>query len=157
MSIARRVLLSGFGFPLAAAAGDLAVLQVAGSIAPPSPRLLDLAALDAIGLEPLVTRTPWTQGPQHFSGVTLARLLASLGAFGDTLRVVALNDYAAAMPIAEVLASDGFLATRQDGEPIPIRNRGPFWILFPWSERPELFTRIHRQRAVWQVKRLEIA
>jgi len=156
MSIARRLLLLGFSLPLAAAAGEIAVLEVEGSIAPPSPRLLDLAALDAIGLEPLVTRTPWTQGPQHFSGVTLARLLAAVSATGDTLRVVALNDYAASMPIAEVLASDGFLATHQDGEPIPIRQRGPFWILFPWSERPELLTRLHRQRSVWQVKRLEI-
>lgn len=156
MALARRSLLATLATPCLATAADGAALEVGGAIAPPSPRRLDLAALDAIASVPLTTRTPWTQGPQHFSGVPMRRLLAALHAEGSVLRAMALNDYAVAMPIDQLLASDGFLATRQDEAPIPVRLRGPFWIVFPWSQRPELETADNRQRAVWQLHRIEI-
>lgn len=156
MAIARRSLFATLATPCIAAAADSPALEVQGAIAPPSPRLLDLAALDAIASVPLTTRTPWTQGPQYFSGVPMGQLLAALGAQGSMLRAIGLNDYAVAMPVDAVIASDGFLATRQDGAPIPVRLRGPFWIIFPWSQRPDLDTADHRQRAVWQLQRIEI-
>lgn len=156
MACARRSLLATLATPCIAAAASDPALDVQGAIAPPSPRRLDLAALDALASVALSTRTPWTQGPQHFSGVPMRRLLASLEAQGTMLRAVALNDYAVEMPVEEVLASDGFLATRQDDAPIPVRLRGPFWIVFPWSQRPELDTADHRQRSVWQLHRIEI-
>lgn len=157
MGVARRVLLAALAVPGAATAGDEAVLQLAGAIAPPTPRRLTLSQLDAIGRVELTTHTPWTIGPQHFAGVPLARLLEAVGARGETLRAEALNDYAASMPIAEVVAADGFLAAYQDGAPIPVRLRGPFWLVFPWTQRPELETATYRRRSVWQLQRLDIA
>lgn len=157
MVISRRILLAVPALPLAAAAAEDPTLEVSGAIAPPAPRRLTLSQLDALGRVDLATRTPWTQGTQHFSGLPLRRLLEAVGARGDMLRAVALNDYAVQMPVAALLASDGFLATHLDGTPIPVRQRGPFWIVFPWSQRPELETPDHRQRSVWQLQRIEIA
>jgi len=157
MALARRSLLASLATPGVAAATADPALEVQGAIAPPSPRRLGLDALDAIASLPLTTRTPWTQGLQHFSGVPLRLLLDTLGAQGTTLRAVALNDYVASMPIAEAVASDAFLATRRDGAPIPVRLRGPCWIVFPWSQRPELETPENRRRAVWQLQHIEIA
>jgi hypothetical protein len=37
-----------------------------------------------------------------------------------------------------------------------VRNRGPVWIVFPWSARPALETALVRQRAIWQLARIEI-
>lgn len=156
MALARRIFLAALAVPGIAVAAE-PVLEVRGAIAPPSPRRLDLAALDAVARVPLTTHTPWTQGPQHFSGVPLRDLLAALGARGSVLHVVALNDYAMTMPAAEVTEADGFLATRRDGAPLPVRERGPFWLVFPWSARPELDTALVRQRSVWQVHRIEVA
>lgn len=156
MAVARRVLLASLALPGAAAAAEEPALDVEGAIRPPSPRQLTLSQIDAFGRIELLTRTPWTQGPQRFSGVPLWRLLDALGARGTVLRAVALNDYAISMPIAEVVASDAFLATRQDGAPIPVRLRGHFWIVFPWSQRPELETAEHRRRAVWQLQHIDI-
>ena len=156
MDLARRGLLATLALPRIAAAATDPVLEVRGAIAAPSPRRLGLAALDAIGSEPLTTRTPWTQGPQHFSGLPIERLLAAVDAQGTVLRAIALNDYAVTMPVERLVASEGFLATRQDGAPIPLRQRGPFWIVFPWTRRPELEDADHRQRAVWQLHVIEI-
>jgi hypothetical protein len=156
MALPRRLLLAALLPPGAAAAPD-ARLEVAGAFAPPVPRRLGLQDLDALGVAELVTRTPWTRGPQRFGGLALARLLAALEARGETLHVLALNDHAASMPVAAALADGAFLATRRDGRRLAVREGGPFWIVFPWSRRPELDTAVHRQRSVWQVRRLELA
>ena len=157
MFVSRRILLAMPALPLAAAAAEDPTLELAGAIAPPAPRRLTLSQLDALGRVDLATRTPWTVGPQHFAGLPLRRLLDAVGAQGRMLRAVALNDYAVDAPVAELLASDAFLATHLDGTPIPVRRRGPFWMVFPWSQRPELETPIHRQRSVWQLQRIDIA
>lgn len=156
MALVRRALLGVLALPSLARAGGPPVLEVTGAVAPPAPRRLDLEALEALGREDLVTRTPWTQGPQRFGGVPLARLLAAVEARGDRLRAVALNDYAVTMPVAEAVADGAFLATRLDGTPMPVRHRGPVWIVFPWSARPALETAVVRQRAIWQLARIDI-
>lgn len=156
MAVARRPLLAALALPGVAAADQEPILQVDGAINPPAPRRLTVTQIDAIGRVALVTRTPWTVGPQHFDGLPMHRLLDALGAHGQMLRAVALNDYAVSMPISEILAAGAFLATRQDDAPIPVRQRGPFWIVFPWSRRPELDTANNRHRAVWQLQRISI-
>lgn len=117
----------------------------------------DLAAFEALGLGELRTRTAWT-GPQaqRFSGVSLARLVQAVGAEAPMLRAVALNDYAIRAPLAELLRDDAFLATRQDDEPLRVRDRGPIWMIFPWSQRPELDNATIRERAIWQLRRIEL-
>lgn len=158
MSIARRALLAVAAMPAAALATEIGpVLELAGQIAPPSPRSLSLAEIEAFGATGLVTHTPWTTGPQHFAGVTVERLLTVIDARGATLRATALNDYMVSMPVAEVVADGGFLATRIGGAPMPVRTRGPLWIVFPWSARPQLENAVTRQRSIWQIRRIEIA
>jgi len=157
MAVVRRVLLAALtAAPGVAVASEEAVLEVDGAIAPPTPRRLTLSQVDAIGRVDLVTHTPWTIGPQNFAGLPMVRLLEAVGARGETLRAAALNDYAVSMPIAEIVAADAFLATHQDGTPIPVRLRGPFWIIFPWSQRPDLGDAIYRRRSVWQLQRIDI-
>ena len=157
MTLHRRALLAGLALPCAARATDGPSLEVTGAITPPGPRRLTLAEMEALGASELVTTTPWTEGPQRFTGVPLQRLIAAIGARGTSLRAVALNDYAVTMPIAETVAQGAFLATRLNGAPLPVRTRGPFWMVFPWLSRPELETAVVRQRSIWQIARLEVA
>lgn len=157
MPIARRTLLAAIAVPAGAYATGDPELELTGAIAPSAPRRLTRSALEALGLEDLVTTTTWTRGPQNFAGVRLERLLGSIGVRGRVVRAVALNDYAVTIPLPEALAAEAFLATRQDGGPIPVRSRGPFWIVFPWSRRPELETALVRQWSVWQLARIDAA
>jgi hypothetical protein len=156
MHLVRRALLAAVALPGAAGASPSPAIEFTGAIAPPAPRRLSTAEIEALGAPRLVTVTPWTEGPQSFDGAPLARVLEAVGAHGRTLRAVALNDYAVSMPAGEVVAAGAFLATRQGGAALPVRSRGPFWIVFPWSARPELDTALIRQRSIWQVARIEV-
>jgi hypothetical protein len=156
MAIDRRAFLAALSVPAVAQAQPEPVIELSGAIAEPRPRRLTRSAVEALGLRELVTITPWTQGPQRFSGVPLGGLLDHVAATGASLRATALNDYAVSIARAGAVAADAFVATRLDGQPLSVRERGPFWIVFPWSERRDLDTAIVRQWAIWQVARIEV-
>lgn len=117
----------------------------------------DLPMLEALGLETLSTRTTWTgTAEQTFAGVRLARVIGALGLDGTAIRATALNDYAVDVPMEDVTRHGAFLATRQDGVPLRVRDRGPIWLIYPWSDRPELDIATFRERAIWQLRRLDL-
>lgn len=134
------------------------VLSIGGRIAasPGEERHFTLRELEALGTEALETATPWTRGIQHFTGVPLRRLLEVVGASGTSLRMVALNDYAVSVPVEDALLHGLLLATRRDGQPMRVRDRGPVWLLYPWSVRRELDRYPYHERAVWQLRRIEV-
>ena len=115
---------------------------------------------ELVGIESLdvVTETPWTEGEHRFTGVTLQTLLETVGSETEakTLRLVALNDYAVETDVQFLLESDALIAYKRDGEPMPVRDYGPYWVLFPFSDRPELANRDIRNVSVWQLKTIEI-
>lgn len=120
-------------------------------------RDFDLPALEALGRETLVTRTTWTgAAEQHFAGVKLARVIGALGFVGSSMRASALNDYAVDVPMADATERGAFLATRLDGAVLRVRDRGPVWLIYPWSQRPELDVALFRERAIWQLRRLDL-
>jgi hypothetical protein len=116
----------------------------------------DADMLAALPRQKIVTATPWYDGPRTFEGPLLRDLLAAVGATGRTLRVEALNDYAADLPFADALAYNVMIADRIDGEPIPVRDRGPLFIIYPFDQMPQLKTEQYYQRSVWQVKSIEV-
>ncbi|HWL80562.1 MAG TPA: molybdopterin-dependent oxidoreductase [Roseomonas sp.] len=134
------------------------VLLVSGLIAgaPGGARRFSLEELEALGLQELRTNTPWTAGTQVFSGVPLNRLLQAVGARGTMLRTVALNDYAVDIPEEDARLHGAFLATRLEGRPMRIRDRGPIWLVYPWSEQPALDQITYHERSIWQLQRIEV-
>ncbi|MDO9502519.1 molybdopterin-dependent oxidoreductase [Falsiroseomonas sp.] len=133
------------------------ILRVTGRI-DGAERDFSLASLEALGMLDLATRTTWT-GPDvlQFSGVPLATLLRACGATGQSLRIHALNDYAVNVPVADAADNAALLATRQAGAPLRIRDRGPIWLIYPWSARPELDAPVFRDRAIWQIRQIDVA
>jgi hypothetical protein len=119
--------------------------------------VLDDAALAALGAEDLATRTPWTEGVPRFGGVPLVKALKAVGvAGGSSVRAIALNDYAVEFSADDAIAKSAFLARTMDGRKLTVRDKGPFWMIFPWSERPELDTASVQALSVWQLRELEI-
>jgi hypothetical protein len=39
---------------------------------------------------------------------------------------------------------------------MPVREKGPLVIIFPFSDRPELRNAVQYSRAVWQLRSLEL-
>ena len=147
-----------FAGSLAAPAGEV-VLAVSGQVTITNAHgkaEFDLAMLDALPQRETVTSTPWHDGRHSFSGPTLASILEAAGASGVNLRIAALNDYAADMPMEDAETTPVILATRIDGEEIAIRDKGPLFVIYPFDEQPELFNEVYFNRSVWQVDAIEV-
>lgn len=118
--------------------------------------VLHLDDLDAMEQVEFSTSTIWTNGKVVFSGVSVMRLLEAVGAEGNTLRMSALNDYAVEMPVADLEENAPIVATRMNGETMSVRDKGPYWIIYPFDRDPELRTEANYARSVWQLKTLAL-
>jgi hypothetical protein len=117
---------------------------------------LDLAMLERLGLHELTTWTPWTEGETEFVGVLARRLLSALDAGGAEVVGTALNDYKSTIPVEDFESYDVLLATRMNGAPLRIRDKGPIWVIYPWSQYPELDDEVTRRKSVWQLNHLHV-
>lgn len=144
--------------PLPAAPAEPA-LTISGDIARTNAAAgatLDLASFEALPQTELVTKTDWTPEGTRFTGVSLSALLDRVGiGDADTVTVTALNDYAVTIPVAQIRAQNPLLASRIDGETMSIRDKGPFWVIYPYIAGEGGQSRFN-QEMVWQVARIEV-
>ncbi|MFB2553524.1 molybdopterin-dependent oxidoreductase [Ensifer soli] len=117
----------------------------------------DRAMLEALDGRTGRMETPWTEGSVSFSGPLLRAVLDAAGAHGTSLKVIALNDYAADVPMEDATAIDTMLATRMDGEPMSVRDKGPLFLVYPFDKDPGLFNEKYFSRSVWQIKTIEVS
>lgn len=139
--------------------GGRTLLTVTGAIRAGGPTksvAFDLAMLDDLAQRVAKVRTPWTDGEVEFSGPLGSALLDAVGAEGATLRITALNDYAADVPAADFRAYPVMLATRVSGRPIPVREKGPIFVIYPFDVMPSLYTEATFAKSVWQVKSIDV-
>lgn len=116
----------------------------------------DLAMLQNLGRHDVRTTTPWTDGKQTFSGVLIRDLLHAVGAWGDTVKAIAINDYSYRIEIADFNLYPVILASQMNGELLRIREKGPLWIIYPRDDFAELQEKAVEPRMVWQVRELVI-
>jgi hypothetical protein len=138
---------------------DRVVLTVTGAIGltnAPGRAEFDLDMLERLGLGRLTTWTPWTDGEVEFQGVLARRLMAAIGANGTEVDALALNNYQQTIPLEDFERYDVLLATRVNGELMRVRDKGPIWIVYPWSAHPELDDFATREKSVWQLSTLHV-
>lgn len=132
------------------------LLDVSGRVAAQGPAArFDLERLDALPQAAFATRTPWLDGVRRFSGVPGGALLHTVGASGREVVATALNDYRVTIPIEDFRSTGMIIATRLDGEVIPLRQKGPLWIIYPFDAEARLRTEVFYSRSIWQLRRLE--
>jgi hypothetical protein len=124
-----------------------------------APLHLDLADLDAMPQESFVTGTLWTEGETRFSGVPLAVLLDQAGIGDDATRIelVALNDYKVEIPLDEIEDTRPIVATRMDGKVMAVRDKGPYWLVYPYDEDIRYRTEAIYARSIWQLGQLRVS
>ncbi len=96
--------------------------------------VFELEDLQALPLTTIRTSTPWTEGEQVFDGIALKDLLAETGFTGTTILALALNDYEVEFPLSAALESRALIAYRRNGEAMSVREKGPYWIVFPYDD-----------------------
>lgn len=144
--------------PIPQPKGD-AVLTVSGNIANTNEEgaaVFDLEMLEGLGMETIETSTPWFTGKVKFEGVPLAKLIEVVGGEGEEITAIALNDYRGVIPTEDAKKFGVLLALKRDGEYMPIRDKGPIFVVYPYDSDPELHKQMYYGRSVWQVSRLVV-
>lgn len=113
----------------------------------------DREMIEGLGWQTITTVTPFTEGPQEFAGIPLSALAEATGVSGSVVEAVALNDYAAEIPVDHIAEHGVFLALDHNGTPMRVRDRGPMWIIYP-SETVDAPADRFDSLMVWQLRAL---
>lgn len=116
----------------------------------------DYAMLEALGMDRIETTTPWYNGIVRFDGIRMLRLLQAAGASGERVTAVALNDYITEIPIEDIRRYGVLLAMKRNGSDMPVNDKGPLFIVYPYDSQPDLRSQKYYSRSAWQVTRLEV-
>lgn len=106
--------------------------------------------------------TPWISEKHLFRGVTLYDLIKKYSKTQPrALRLTALNGYVIEMPKKEWTDYHVLMATQVDGEPIPIRDKGPITIVYARKSSAFnfLLPNINDEKTpylVWFLKKIEM-
>jgi hypothetical protein len=98
----------------------------------------------------------WYSRPRQFTGPLLRDVLRAAGAHGTQLRARALNDYRVDIPFDDAQRFDLILARLLDGAPMPVRDRGPLFAVYPFDAQPELRNAVYYSRSAWQLRSIEV-
>jgi hypothetical protein len=133
------------------------ILSITGKIGEtnaPGAAQFDLAMLEKLPQQTFTTMTPWDKQPVRFSGPLLRDVLAAVKASGSTLKAAALNDYTTTIPVEDATRFDVILAHKMNGANIPVRTKGPLFIVYPYDTKAELRSAVYYERSAWQLKSL---
>lgn len=135
------------------------LLKVAGSIKNTNhgeEAWFDLSMLEALGAVEIETETPWTEGLANFKGVRVKDLMMAVGADGQAFEASALNKYKFDFTGIDYQKYPIIIAWMLNDDLLTVRTLGPLWLMFPFTDYPEIDNEIHRNAAVWQLTRLTV-
>ena len=147
-----------FAGPLGAPTSKV-VLTISGKIGErnsPQGVQFDMAMIEKLPQHSFTTLTPWEKQPIQFTGPLLRDVLAAVKAQGTVIKAMALNDYQSSIPVEDAMKFDMVMAVKMNGQPIPVKTKGPLFIVYPYDAKPELRSAVYYERSPWQVKSLTL-
>ena len=136
-----------------------ALLTVSGRARASQPlavTVFDMPMLARLPQHSFSTRTPWYPQARKFTGPLLRDVLSAAGVQGTLLRAVALNDYQVDIPAEDTVRYDVLLARLLDDQPMPVRDKGPLFIIYPFDQQADLRNARYYSRCAWQLKAIEV-
>ena len=143
--------------PLPQPKGEV-ILEIAGRIGNSNGgdiATFDREMLETLGLETIKTATPWHTGEVRFEGFAEEAdgQRRRVGENRESHRPERLRDDD---PHRRLRKYGTILALKRDGQYMPIRDKGPLFIIYPYDSDPNLRSQMYYARSARQVKRLEI-
>lgn len=135
--------------PILTISGNIGVKN-AGEVA-----RFDMKMLEALPQHSFTTRTPWYDKPVKFTGPLLADVLAAVKANGTTISAIAINDYKINIPVSDTRHKP-IVARLLDDQPMPVREKGPLFVVYPFDSSAELRNSTYYERSIWQLKAMEV-
>lgn len=137
-------------------ADEAVVLTIDGQTKAGVTRDYSVSQLEALGMTTVETTTPWHDGKVKFEGVPLNKLMEQTGASGTIAAVLALNNYRTDIPLADFKRYPVILALKMNGAYMPVSEKGPLFVIYPFDSSPELKSELFYSRSAWQVRRITI-
>jgi hypothetical protein len=135
------------------------ILTVSGKIAVKNAgetARFDMKMIEALPQHTFTTSTPWFEKPVKFTGPLLSDVLAAVKANGTMISAVAINDYKINIPMTDVTKYKVIVARLLDDKPMPVREKGPLFVVFPFDSATELRNSTYYERSIWQLKALDV-
>lgn len=104
----------------------------------------------------ITTNTPWTETPTEYEGPTLWSVLEDIGATKRDLEMVALNDYSIHLSSDRITTEWPIIARLQDGKTMSVREKGPYWLMFPFDDHKDLQTEAYFALSIWQLSKIKV-
>lgn len=103
----------------------------------------------------IATELPWLEGVTSFSGVQVAAIFEHMKIpIPKTMTFVALNDYQVEVVVEDIENYQPIIANRKNGNIMTVRDKGPFWLIFPLSQYPEINNTDYHAKMIWQLKEI---
>ena len=135
------VLLAGLPAMALAPPTGKVVLTISGKVAEKNATdaaVFDMAMLEKLPQQTFTTMTPWDKAPIKFTGPLLRDVLQAAKASGKTIKALALNDYQTSIPLDDAQKFDVIVAHRMNDASIPVRTKGPLFIVYPYDANSAL-------------------
>lgn len=170
-STARRALLLALSLPLLTPAQALSpaqalpapsgrvILTISGKIGETNrgqEAVFDMAMLRALPQHSFTTNTPWYSRPVKFTGPLLRDVLKAVQVQGTKIRATAINDYTVRIPVSDAHEHSVIVARMIDDQEVPVRLKGPLFVVYPFDDKAELRTSVYTARSIWQLRHMII-
>jgi hypothetical protein len=92
----------------------------------------------------------------NFKGPLLTDVLKLAGAVGGDTTLSAADDYKVDITADEMKAYNPILAIEKDGVRMAPDDFGPFFVMWPFKEKPEIDNELFQAKAIWTVVKIEV-
>lgn len=137
------------------AAADDAVLTLSGKV-PGGNVTLTRDAIAKLPQHELTEQPTSFPGPVAFKGPLLADVLKLAGATGGDMTLSAADDYKVDILADEMTKYQPILAIDKDGARMAPDDFGPFFVMWPFKEKPEIDSELFQAKAIWSVVKIEV-
>ena len=94
--------------------------------------------------------------PLKFKGPSLTEVLKRAGATGGDVTLSAADDYKVDISADDMKKYDPILAIEKDGVRMAPDDFGPFFVMWPSKEKPEIDIEAYQAKAIWSVVKIEV-
>ena len=91
-----------------------------------------------------------------FKGPSLTDVLKLAGATGGDITLTAADDYMVDIRADEMAKYSPILAIEKDGVRMAPDDFGPFFVMWPFKEKPEIDNEAFQAKAIWTVVKIEV-
>ena len=147
------------GSPIPAPSGEV-VLTITGDIDVKNvgdTLQFDMATLEGLGLVKYTVDDPWLNATNTYTGILMSGLREFVGSSDSAgnIHIVALDDYAVDLAVADVEKWPILLATRTNGAYMNVEDAGPTRIIYPYHKY-SIDPLVYNDLWIWNLASIEM-